>query len=226
MNILRYSKDWADLMVAQLAATHGTRHTGVWGYGCLVVGEEFEAAILRKWHAVDRVTGAYLHVFALLPPPKEFVQKRFDTLRRLPRSPDVEFAKEKYLEILQSIDFDREILIREKADLLADLRHAGLRSDQDADFIFFQFRNELDQVAIDVVAAKSAGIPPDADDRNYLACIERMARVAERHFKLNSPVAAVVRDMTLSWDVRVSIQRAARLCRYIKSFVNNITPDA
>ena len=222
MNIFGYSEEWADLVVAQLATTHGTRHVSKWGYACLVVGKEFEEVIERNWDKVDKFTGPYLHIFSFLPPPKLFVQERLNALKQSPSSPDREIAKEKYLKLIQSEDIDRSILIREKVCLLKDLREAGLKVDQYADFLFLQFRKEGADIIIDVIAIKNAGIPIGADDRDYLTCIDKMTSIAKKHYQRNSPANVVVKDMTLHWDVKVSIQKATGLCDYIKSFLKNL----
>ena len=224
MNIFRYSKDWADLIVAQLASLRQTRYVGLWGYGCLVIGKEFEGVIERNWFAVDRITGPHLHIFTLMPPPKDFVQERLNEFRLKPSTPDTELAIHKYMSILQSYDEDRSILVREKVNLLSDLKEAGLEPDQYADFLFFQFRNEGYDVEIDIVAAKSAGIPTAADDRDYLKCLERMTKVASKHYSRNSktPVAVVVKDMTFLWDVRVAIEKISGLATYIRGFLRNL----
>lgn len=226
MHILRYSADWADLVVDQLATTYQTRCVGVWGYACLVVGREFEGVVERNWLAVSRLTGPHLHFFALLPPPREFVQERLNQLRDIPQSLETEWVKRRLLDILVHRDIDRSILVREKVNLLSDLRDAGLKSDQYADFLFLRFRNDGADVEIDVVAAKSAGIPADADDRDYLACIERMSRIAAHHYDRNSPITAVAKDMAFLWDVRVAIGRAGLLLGYIKSFLNGISRES
>jgi hypothetical protein len=165
VHIFTYSKEWADLVVAQIATSHGTRCVAAWGYGCLVVGKEFEAVIERNWQAVDRIAGPYLHVFALIPPPKDFVGDRLRALKQASPSDDRDFAIERYTALVSQADPPKSILVREKIELLTDLRQAGLRADQYADFLFFEFRNEGADVDIDVVAAKSAAIAAEADDR-------------------------------------------------------------
>jgi len=223
MHIFAYSKEWADLVVAQISTSHRTRCAAAWGYGCIVVGKEFEGVIERNWEAVNRIAGPYLHIFALIPPPKDFVGSRLRALKDSPPSDDREFAIERYTNLLRQPDPNRSYLIKEKVLLLTDLRNAGLKADQYADFLFFEFRNEGADVTIDVVAAKSAAIDAPADDMEYLKCIERMAHLAKKHYQRSSSVHVLVKDMALLWDAKISILKAMGLFSYMKDFVKNIT---
>jgi hypothetical protein len=146
-------------------------------------------------------------------------------LRKKPPSTDRDFAIDLYTKLLtRPVRPDSSVLIREKQELLMDLRDKGLRADQYADFIFFRFSNEgKNDVSIDAIAAKSPAIASTADDREYLKCIERMARLAKNHYQRGSSIDKLVRDMTLLWDVKIAILKTGSLFSYIKDFVKNIT---
>src|SRR5579872_5399817 len=100
MQLFEFSSDWADFVVAQLASGHRTIRTEKWGYACPVISEQFEQVITRNWYEVNEFAGPYLHLFALVPPPYDFVQTRLRDLSKQPPSEDRDFALDKYERVL------------------------------------------------------------------------------------------------------------------------------
>jgi hypothetical protein len=165
MHLFAYSKSWADIVAAQMAASHGTRCVGAWGYGCIVIGREFEKIIEDHWLEVNRLSGRYLHVFCLVAPPMEFIGNRLAKLRHSPKTKDTQYAIDLLQKSISLRPPDKRIQVREKVCLLKDLAEAGLKVDEYADFLFFDFRNDGADVEIDVIAAKAAGMSASDDFR-------------------------------------------------------------
>jgi len=227
MHAFQYSSDWADFVVAQLANRHQTRRAEQWGYACLVVGRKFEEVIGRNWHEVHTFTGPYLHIFALVPPPYKFIEERRQQLLRSPDSHDAHLSADRNLalEKFDSILSRRpnwKSLNEQKVDLRQDLREAGLPDNEHADFLFMGFRNEGDNVLIDFVAAKSAAIEESAADREYLACISRMARIAGKNYFRNSPIDKVVKEMSFPWDLKFAVKKGTEAFSFIHTFVSKL----
>src|SRR5580693_3566015 len=92
MHLFSYSKSWAEIVTAQIAASAGTRSVDAWGYGCVVVGREFEKVIEDNWLEVNRLSGPHLHVFCLVSPPLDFIGDRIAELKAKPETDDTLYA--------------------------------------------------------------------------------------------------------------------------------------
>lgn len=224
MFIFEYSQDWADLVVAQLAARHQTLESKHWSYACLCIGKRFDPILAENYLEINEILGPYLHVFSLFPPPLEFISQRYQELRRHPDALS-QGAKDFYEALLTK---DRSYLpnhrrmIEEKVNLLADLRTAGLNADQYADFLFFAFRSDSGDVDIDVIAAATAPLSDDAPPKALLDLFGSMAKTAERHHRLNHSVEDFVNDLSFRWTIRIDIRKAFNLYSYIRRFIDVI----
>src|SRR5438128_14385 len=118
MHLFAYSKSWADIVAAQIAASHGTRCVGAWGYGCVVIGRDFEKIIEEHWLEVNRLAGRYLHVFCLVSPPIDFIGDRIAKLRNAPQSEDTRYALDLLQKSMSVRAPSKGIQVREKVQLL------------------------------------------------------------------------------------------------------------
>ena len=219
MQLFEFSSDWADFVIAQLSATHRTLCTEKWGYACLVMGEGFEQALVRNWYEVNLFAGPYLHLFALVPPPYDFVLAKVLELRKEPASEERDFALAKYERLLERKS-NWENLKHQKVTLRKQLLDWGLNVPSDTDFVFMGFHNQHGkEVHIDFVAAKSAAIKTGAGDRQYLDCIERMARIARSHYDRNSPLAEVIKEISFPWTLKIAFEKGSEAFKFVKKFI-------
>ena len=228
MFIFTYSEKWADIVVSQLAARHQTTDPQHWSYACLCLGRAFDPILAKYYLEIDEILGPYLHVFSLLSPPRAFIEKKYQELRS--RSDDLsqrsKLLYESMLTGSRSLVPDERQMIREKVQLLADLRDAGLRADQYADFLFFSFRATDEDIDIDVIAAAAAPISEGASTNAFLDLFASMAKIAEKHYRANDPVEAFVNDLRLRWAIRIDIRKARDLYEYIRGFVSAVRQKA
>lgn len=222
MFLFEYSRDWADLVVTQLAARHQTIEPKHWSYACLCIGRRFDPILAEHYLEIDEILGPYLHVFSLLPPPREFIAQRFQEVRERSDalSRRAKYLYESFLTGNRSDLPNRGKMIREKVKLLADLRDAGLQADQYADFLFFAFHLDGRDVDIDVIAAATAPLPDDARPNVFLDLFASMAKTAEKHYRANHSVKAFVDDLSLRWTVQIDIRKASDLYGYIRRFID------
>lgn len=224
MYLFAYCRDWADLVVTQLAARHETLEPKHWSYACLCIGKRFDPILAEHYLEIDEILGPHLHVFSLFPPPRGFVAQRYQELRH--RSDALSRNAKDFYESLLTGDRsslpDRLKMIEEKVRLLADLRSAGLEADQYADFLFFAFHSDSGDVDIDVIAAATAPLPDNAQPKAFLDLFDSMAKIAERHSRANHNVEAFVNDLSLRWTIRIDIHKAQNLYSYIRRFIDVI----
>lgn len=222
MFIFAYSRDWADVVVSQLAATAGSPYIKDWGFAAVVIGSDWEDVIERRYLEVDEAIGPYLHVFSLMPAPVALTEER---LRRVQASQSVpgsksiarQFLVDKILEADRYKLPDREVQVREKIKLLSDLRMAGLGADEDADFLFFQFRDTKGAAKdIDIIAAKA---PRPESDSAAVALLRRAGEHAKEVLKDGGGVDRFVSSLKLDWKRRIEISKATELLSYIFAFL-------
>jgi hypothetical protein len=222
MFVFAYSKNWADLVVAQLAARHPAVDPQDWSYACLCIGRKFDEVLEHHYLEIDQILGPHLHVFSLFPPPQNFISQRYKALR--PRQDEAGKRAEAIYEQLLTVDgsysIDRHRMIEEKVKLLSDLRSAGLSVDQKADFLFFAFHGTGEEVDIDVIAAATAPISDTDGPEAFLDFFDRMAKVAEKHYKADHDVQAFVRALSFRWAIKIDIRKAQGLYGYIQRFIN------
>jgi hypothetical protein len=222
MHLFAYSKSWADIVAAQIAASHGTRCVGVWGYGCIVIGREFEKVVEEHWLEVNRLSGRYLHVFCLVAPPLEFIGERIAQLRNGPQSEDSLYARDLLEKAISIHAPKKRIQVGEKVRLLQDLADAGLNPGEYADFLFFDFRNAGPDIDIDVIAAKAALMNDGADTRAYLKCFQQLGELAAKAYKNGYSAEKFSRMVDAAWARRVLISKAPQLFGYIKDFMGKL----
>lgn len=147
MFIFSYATGWADLVVDQLASARGSDNPFIWGYACLCVGREFDAVIGEYYDEINEITGETLHVFSMLPPPIGLLDERIQQMRRgglgsssYERLLSLRNSTRAYSVDPKRMADNKRIQIREKVELLKELEGAGLRVNQYADFLFFDFR--------------------------------------------------------------------------------------
>jgi hypothetical protein len=154
------------------------------------------------------------------------IAKRYQALRS--KTDNVsEYVKGEYEKLLTKRgDYkpDTGQMVEEKVKLLSDLRYAGLKADQYADFLFFGFRGtHKDDITVDVIAAQAAPVPDNANPSAFLDLFASMARVAEKHYRANDDVAKFTRDLSLRWALQLDIRKARDLFAYIRSFIAGVT---
>jgi len=226
MHLFSYPNAWAvaDTVASQIAASRGTRCTEVWGYGCIVVGKQFEKALLQNWQDVDRLAGPYLHVFSFVAPPMDFIGDRMAKLRALPKTDDTRRALGLLEDFINMRPPDKSTQIREKVMLLQDLQRAGLKPDERADFLFFDFRNEGFDVEVELIAFGAAGINSDAPVNDCLCCFEQMGNAAEKASLQRLPASGYISMLNRAWSRQVMIKAAPRILEYIKKFLSPLSP--
>ena len=228
MFIFTYSEKWADIVVAQLAARHRTIDPQHWSYACLCIGRAFDPILAKYYLEIDEILGPYLHVFSLLSPPREFIEKRYQELRS--RSDALsQRSKSLYESMLtggRSLVPDERLMIGEKVELLRDLRNAGLQADHYADFLFLSFRATNDDIDIDVIAAAATPLSKGSSANAFLDLFASMAKIAEKHYKANHSVEALVNDLRLRWAIRIDIRKARDLYAYIRGFISAVRGKA
>lgn len=228
MQVFAYARGWADLVVAQLAASHKTDDPVLWGYACLCVGRKFDDVIEKLYPEIDHVTGSYLHVFSLLPPPKEFLYEKIQALKlSSPSSKTILYAQNRLSALAHDKGmyycYDRRQQIQERVNLLKDLQNAGLSADQYADFLFFDFRKNENDIEIDVIATKSTHLKEGESDYSYIDLFAKMGEKAENHFRKGDSVEAFVKDLSIEWDLKFSISKVLGIKKYIKEFIDKIS---
>ena len=232
MQIFAYAPGWADLVVAQLAVSHNTERPDLWGYACLCIGRNFDALINEYYEEIDYVTGSYLHVFSMLPPPRLFFESRISLLKQKSDvQEDAVYLKQRLTSMqgnyrsLYAYDDPRhkQQLISEKVRLLKDLASAGLRADQYADFLFFNFGGERGNIDIDVIAAKQSPIGERASHNLQMAFFERLGKQAEKHYLKQDSVETFVKSLGWEWSARIALQKALNLKTYIDGFLKGFT---
>jgi len=213
MFVFSYSDAWADLVVQQLNERLGPDPTS-WGYVCLCVGREFEELIHDNYEAFNEVSGKHLHIFTLLSPPWAFAQAR------------AAMAEAKGMGTLAAriretaTPQPRGTQISEKVALLKDLTRVGLKADQYADFIFFDFDVSSNwQVDIDVVAVKTA--PKPSNEEEALQLFAHMAKVAERKSTEGCSAEEFVASMNWKWSIRVALKSGMNLSKYVSEFLSS-----
>jgi hypothetical protein len=215
MFVFEYSNAWADLLTQQMEIRlRGDPDN--WGYACLCIGRKLDDFIERNYAAVDRISGDFLHVFSLRPPPTSFLNDRIFEAQRLG---NVELAED-LLQMVRLGPKDRGQQVREKANLLQDLRNCGMRPDQYADFLFFDLQLVQETYNIDVIAAKVA--PSIADEVALWGFFKNLAEVAESNAAHGKTAEQFVKGATWSWDLKVSLQRTSKLSKYILDFTTRV----
>jgi hypothetical protein len=96
-----------------------------------------------------------------------------------------------------------------KVQLLEELTEAGLKADQYADFLFFDFHriNKEDHVDIDVIAARQTPLEDGASSYKYIDLFQRMANKAEKRFRNGDSVESFVDDLSFEWNVKIAWRR-------------------
>jgi hypothetical protein len=236
MFIFEYGQGWADLVTCQMTVTRGSNNPFVWGYACLCIGSQFDPIIEQRYAEIDYVTGEYLHVFSMLPPPKSFLDERlkesrgssdlssavtYERLTRLRNSkrayPDsAEVGAKRRAEL-------RHTMIDEKVRLLKELQeHGGMQVGLKADFLFFDFRRvgSDDDVDIDVIAAMQSPLGDSSTPSQYIQLFESMAKKAKQHYERADSVERFVKSLDISWSARIALNKTTNLKTFISLFVH------
>jgi hypothetical protein len=229
MQVFAYSAGWADLMLAQLAASHDSPDPTEWGYACLCIGRHFDEPLESLYDEIDVATGKFLHVFSLLPPPRTFVDRRLAELRQSRNTAGAVERVRTHLLALEArhsglYHYKRRQQVAEKVRLLKELADAGLRTDQYADFLFFSFRRESDDIDIDVIAAKQSPLAEGASSYAYVDLFQRMGRIAEKHHSRNDDVERFVSALSLEWSAKIALRKTFDLKQYIEGFFKALKP--
>ena len=235
MFIFEYAKGWADLVVGELAASSESDRPDLWGYACVCIGRELEPFLEENYQEVNYVTGKYLQVFSMLPPPAHFLDQRIREMERADKSMYVSAALKRLSEIRASkYAYDDNIVesgerrgqirhkkIEEKLFLLEELKEAGLEVSQRVDFLFFDFRRTEDDpdVDIDVIAAMQSPFDKKEGASNMMDLFERMATKAEKHYQQGDSVDEFVRSLRMNWSLHLAMSKATRIQEFIKSLL-------
>lgn len=216
MFIFGYSSVWADLVTMQMRSVLGP-NPATWGYACLCIGREIDTLLEDNYEAVDAASGDFLHLFSLRPPPKAFLATRIR---------EAQFAGHHALaDALQrgtQCPKDRGQQVAEKVRLLRDLASAGLRADQYADFLFFDFQQDGETYDVDVIAAKAA--PSLKDEQGVLSFFRGLSQKAHLCAAKGQSAEQFVASATLSWDAKVALQRTGKLGEYVAKFIDRARP--
>lgn len=221
MHSLEYTFDWANLVVGQLIASHRAISPELWGYACFCIGSQFDAFIAEHYYEIDYVVGDHLHVFTLLPPPKNLLDERIGRLMRVSdgRCDD---ARQR-LEVLRQkwySPLDKDDLQRERAVLLSELRGAGVKADMETDFLFFDFRRveEPGAVDIDLVAAEQSPLKDGAATGEYFKLFKQMAEKAAESYERGDTVDQFASSLKWRWSVRIALSRTLHLKEFVSLF--------
>jgi len=228
-----YADGWADLVIAQMAATRESPKAMFWGYACLCVGRHFDDVIEELYEELDRATGEYLHVFSMLPPPRAIVEKRLMQLRVIePELPGPAAVMRERLTSLQSRTGQlyayqgkgaRRTQVGEKVRLLKELAEAGLKVDQYADFLFFDFHQRGDQVDVDVIAAKQSPVVEGASSYKYVDLFSQMGKKARSHYMRGDSVEVFVKDLGFDWAIHVALEKTFSLRIYLENLAKGLS---
>jgi hypothetical protein len=225
MHIFDYSREWGDIVVTQLAVSHNSLETDLWGYACLVLNEKLEEYLEKNYEKVDLLTGNHLHVFTMIPPPRHFVEER---CRQIQNSASIDGgrASELFERLRRKTYPVRSIQKREKARLLGDLDNSGFEPNLLADFLFFDFKriDDFQGVDIDVIAVKTAPIFDYSNQRDIERLFQDISDRAKKSFGKNHRAEEFVDILSAAWLRKIRIKEGTDIATFIIGLLQVFKP--
>lgn len=80
----------------------------------------------------------------------------------------------------------------------------------------------MEEVDIDLIAAKQSPLNSQSGPQDYLELFRRMGEKAERHYHQGNPVEQFVRALSLEWNARISINLTDRLRTFLDYFIKAV----